>query len=282
MRKRRLRKGRVLFLTVCLTTLVGAIIHLIHTDAKVQNMAVHKKQIHRQVKAAHETNKQHTVKPKVSEQPLQTGNQHTKENMQVPPDQKVIALTFDDGPKKGTTDIVLNALEKYHAHATFFVLGSMAEKHPELVRRIADAGQEIGSHSWSHPQLTKLSDAAIQYQIDHTNTVIEQITGKKPALIRPPYGSVDAHVRKYLGNMQVVLWNIDPEDWKYRDSDYVVQAVMRHAADGRTILMHDIYQTSANAAVEVMRQLTAEGYKIVSVSELQEIQEQRAAASKHD
>lgn len=195
-------------------------------------------------------------------------------------DKKVIALTFDDGPKQGTTDIILDALKKHDAHATFFVLGSMAEKSPELLRRMVEEGQEIGSHTYDHPQLTKVSEQEIFAQLNRTQEVIQQSTGKGPTAFRPPYGSIDDRVRACLGdNMEVVLWDIDTEDWKYRDTNHIAQAVMNNAADGRIILMHDIYKTSAEAAVTIIEQLSAQGYEIVTASDLREIQKRRMLAS---
>ncbi|MBD3109923.1 polysaccharide deacetylase family protein [Bacillus sp. AGMB 02131] len=194
-------------------------------------------------------------------------------------DKKVVALTFDDGPKKGTTDVILDALKKHNAHATFFVLGSMAEKSPELLRRMAEEGQEIGSHSYNHPQLTKLSDEEILAQLNQTKEVIQQNTGQEPTAFRPPYGSIDDRVRSFLGDIDVVGWNIDTEDWKYRDTNRIVREVMNKAADGKIILMHDIYKTSADAAVSVIEQLTAQGYEIVTASDMIEIKRRRMQVS---
>ena len=202
-----------------------------------------------------------------------------KKEIQIAPDQKVIALTFDDGPKKGTTNIILEALKKYDAHATFFVLGSMAERNPQLLREMAEQGHDIGSHTWNHPLMTKLSEKEMIQQINQTKSLINEITGKEPTLFRPPYGAYNQTVKDHLGNAEVILWDVDPEDWKYRNKDHIVKAVMNRAGDGKIVLMHDVYQTSAEAAVEIMDQLTAQDYKIVSVSELLEIQKQRELVS---
>lgn len=201
-----------------------------------------------------------------------------KKEIQVPLDKKVIALTFDDGPKAGTTNIILDALKKYNANATFFVLGSMAEKNPELLKEIAERGHEIGSHSWDHPQLTKMGNKDIQDQIERTKALIQKITGYAPTVFRPPYGSINQAVYHCLGDTPVAMWDIDTEDWRYRNKNYIVQSVMDGVGDGKTVLMHDIYPTSAEAAVEVIRQLKTQGYEIVSVSELKEIQKQRQQA----
>lgn len=197
----------------------------------------------------------------------------------ISPDQKVIALTFDDGPKKGTTDIILEALKNYDAHATFFVLGNLAARNPQLIIEMAENGNDVGSHSWDHPLLTKLNNKDLLKQINQTNSLIKDITGKEVSLFRPPYGAYDERVMDCLGDAKITLWDIDTEDWKYRNKDHIVQAVMSEASDGRIVLMHDIYKTSAEAAVEIIQQLTAQDYKIVSVSELLEIKRQRELAS---
>ena len=190
--------------------------------------------------------------------------------------QKVIALTFDDGPKQGTTDAILDILKKYNAHATFFVLGSMIEKNPDLLRRMNEEGQEIGNHTYSHKQMTKLTDEEISTEVKQTQNLIQDITGKTPKLIRPPYGAINERVRKVLANqMEVMLWNLDTEDWKCRNTNQIVQEVMNSAGDGKVILMHDLYQTSVDAVAIIVEKLSLQGYKIVSASELVEIQKRR-------
>lgn len=271
MRRKRIRKSRVMFLAICLGTLAGAIIHLIHTETQQKDIAAKNELQPFQVHTAHvNKNKESDMRAEVD-----VLEQASIKQQKILKNQKVIALTFDDGPKKGTTSLILDALEQNEAHATFFVLGCMAEKYPEQLKRIADAGQEIGNHSWSHPMLTRLPNNKIQSQINQTSVLIRQITGRQPALFRPPYGAMDANVRQYTNNMQIALWDVDPEDWKYRNTEHIVQAVMNQAADGKVILMHDIYSTSSAAAVEIIHQLTAQGYKIVSFSELQAIKRQR-------
>lgn len=209
-------------------------------------------------------------------EPREIITEQSKQGIEEFLNQKVIALTFDDGPKQGTTDKILDLLTKYNAHATFFVLGSMAEKNPDLLKRMSKEGQEIGNHTYNHKQMTKLTDEEIYTELKQTENLIQKITGKTSELMRPPYGSIDVRVRNVLNDdMEVMLWNIDTEDWKCRNTDEIVQEVMNNAADGKVILMHDIYQTSVEAVSIILEKLSSQGYKFVSASELLEIQKRR-------
>lgn len=193
----------------------------------------------------------------------------------IDPDRKVIALTFDDGPSKGPTTLILDALREYDSHATFFVLGNRVQYYPEIIQRMLEEGNEVGNHSWNHPQLTRLKEEQIQHQIFDTQAIIKKVSGHEPIHIRPPYGAINNNVRQYLGDMSVTMWNIDPEDWKSRDKDHIVHSVMSKVADGKIVLMHDIYATSAEAAVEIIKQLKAQDYQLVTISELEEVKKQR-------
>ena len=117
----------------------------------------------------------------------------------------MVALTFDDGPHSRNTDDIVNILSKYNAHATFFMLGSNAVKYPDVVKRVFDAGHEIGIHTWSHKELTKLSSDEIKKEVDNTASKIEKITGKRPTLVRPPYGSINENVRNAIDNPLILM-----------------------------------------------------------------------------
>ncbi|ATH94586.1 polysaccharide deacetylase family protein [Bacillus glycinifermentans] len=197
-----------------------------------------------------------------------------KEEIRVNPNDKVIALTFDDGPNPAPTNKILDALKKYDGHATFFVLGSRAQYYPETIKRMLKEGNEVGNHSWDHPLLTRLSKERAYKEINDTQTVIEKISGHFPTHLRPPYGGINDSVRG-LTNLKIALWDVDPEDWKYKNKDYIVNHVMSRAGDGKVILMHDIYATSASAAEEIIKRLTKQGYKLVTVTQLEEIQKHR-------
>ena len=184
---------------------------------------------------------------------------------------KYLAITFDDGPHKTNTVKLLDILKEEDVKATFYVLGNRAEVYPEIVRRAYEEGHEIGNHSYSHKQLNTLSDSELDYQIETTNEIIEKITGQVPKTIRPPFGEIDKEQKKNY-NQAFVYWNVDPEDWKYKDPDKITTDILEAVHNGKdVILLHDLYQTSVEAAGNVIRQLKEEGYQFVTRSELRQI-----------
>ncbi|MCM3146999.1 polysaccharide deacetylase family protein [Bacillus pumilus] len=191
------------------------------------------------------------------------------------PNQKAIALTFDDGPNPSTTSKILTALKENKGHATFFVLGSRVQYYPDMLSKIRKGGNEIGNHSYSHPLLTRLPLKQAVKQVEETQQIIEKASGFTPTHFRPPYGGTNGQINAAV-NMKVTLWDVDPEDWKYRNSQYVANYILTHASSGETVLMHDIYDTSANAAVTIIKELTKQGYQLLTVSELEQWKELRA------
>ena len=179
----------------------------------------------------------------------------------------MVALTFDDGPHSKNTDDILNILSKYNAYATFFMLGSNAEKYPDVVKRVFDAGNEIGIHTWSHKELTKLSSDEIKKEVDNTASKIEKITGKRPTLVRPPYGSINENVKNTIDN-PLILWNVDSLDWKSRDKEKIVPLVLNDVQDGDIILLHDIHSTTVPAVEEILKYLVENDYQIITVSQM--------------
>jgi peptidoglycan-N-acetylglucosamine deacetylase len=155
----------------------------------------------------------------------------------------VAELTFDDGPDPVWTPRLLAKLKQYQLHAIFFLVGQRAEKYPALVRDIAAAGHTIGNHSWDHPDLSRLSLPAAAEQIDHTNSVIEGITGTKPTLFRPPYGLLTAPELDLLGprGMRTVMWNDSPSDYDKPGPQAIASRTLGSAKDGQglVILLHD-------------------------------------------
>lgn len=179
----------------------------------------------------------------------------------------MVALTFDDGPHSKNTDDILNILSKYNAYATFFMLGSNAEKYPDVVKRVFDAGNEIGIHTWSHKELTKLSSDEIKKEVDNTASEIEKITGKRPTLVRPPYGSINENVKNAIDN-PLILWNVDSLDWKSRDKEKIVPLVLNDVQDGDIILLHDIHSTTVPAVEEILKYLVENDYQVITVSQM--------------
>src|SRR5690625_3738423 len=144
---------------------------------------------------------------------------------------KYIAFTFDDGPHPEVTPEILEILGNFNAKATFFMLGSEIEKHPEVVSKIAEAGHELANHSHNHPDLTEMNPEAIQEQIIGPKEMISQITGIEPTLFRPPYGAVDEKVMSVIGNLgnSAILWSVDSRDWEVKHVNTIYQNVMRDA-----------------------------------------------------
>ncbi|ANS69722.1 xylanase/chitin deacetylase [Streptomyces lincolnensis] len=180
---------------------------------------------------------------------------------------RCVALTFDDGPAAQETATLLTYLAQYRARATFFTVGQNVAAHPDLVRAEARAGNEVGNHSWSHPDLTKLTAEQVTYQLNRTSAAIKAATGKAPTLFRPPYGAVNDTVR-HATKLSPVLWTLDTEDWKYPDAAKVAQSVVGKVKPNDVVLMHDIHATSVAAIPEILRTLSARGYHFVTVSHL--------------
>ena len=182
-----------------------------------------------------------------------------------------IAMTFDDGPHPVLTPRLLDMLKARGIRATFFLIGQNAAEYPDIVRRIAAEGHEIGNHTWNHPQLTKLSPAALREEIDRTSSTIAEIIGKPLLVMRPPYGATSAYINHWINRefgMKVILWSVDPLDWKYRNSARVERQILAGAQPGAIILSHDIHATTVAAMPDVFDSLLAKGYKFVTVSEL--------------
>jgi peptidoglycan/xylan/chitin deacetylase (PgdA/CDA1 family) len=182
-----------------------------------------------------------------------------------------IAMTFDDGPSPELTPKLLDILKARGIKATFFVVGQNAAQYPDILKRMVAEGHEIGNHSWSHPALTKLGADGVKKQIESTNAAIEQATGQKVTVMRPPYGATSQILnRRYADQygMKVILWSVDPLDWKYRNSARVSSQIIQGAHPGAIILSHDIHATTVAAMPETFDALLAKGYKFVTVSEL--------------
>ncbi|MEG1059126.1 MAG: polysaccharide deacetylase family protein [Clostridia bacterium] len=181
--------------------------------------------------------------------------------------QKMIALTFDDGPHPIYTQEILNALSAANGHATFFVVGNNASKYPKILKNIIAQGSQIGNHSLTHTQLTKLNANKINEEINGTRDIVYKATKTYPDIIRPPYGSVNQTVQSTT-KQPLILWNIDTLDWKTRDKQKTINSVISNAKDGSIVLMHDLYPTSKDAAVSIIDILSKKGYQLVTISEL--------------
>lgn len=178
---------------------------------------------------------------------------------------KCIALTFDDGPGPLTAGIV-DVLVKHHARATFFVLGPAAQSSLGLLKRMHEQGMAIGDHTWTHSQLSRLGAAQATREITSTAEVVELATGVRPVAVRPPYGAFTKQTPH--AGYAFVLWDVDTEDWKNRNTATTTQRALTGAHRGAIILMHDIHSSTAKAVETIVTKLQAQGYTLVTVPEV--------------
>ncbi|MEU4802923.1 polysaccharide deacetylase family protein [Actinosynnema sp. NPDC023587] len=171
-----------------------------------------------------------------------------------------VALTYDDGPNPAFVRPLLAALKAVRARATFFDVGARAEEQPGLVRETVRAGHWLGNHSWSHPALTTLPPEEVTAELAKTQDVLREITGRTPALFRPPYGDTNAAVRDEARRQGLaeVLWTVDTVDWSGVPTDAIVRSALGAKAGG-IILMHDGYQTTVDAVPLVVKGLKKKG-----------------------
>lgn len=185
-------------------------------------------------------------------------------------ERKYIALTFDDGPKRSTTETLLNGLKKRGASVTFFLIGKQIEDNRDLVLRMAEEGHQVGNHTWSHQRLDHMNEGTIAQEVGQTERALEALLGPGDYWLRPPYGQVSAAAEGQI-SVPMVKWSVDPRDWESRNTDQVVQAILKDAKPNSIILLHDIYPTSVEAALQVVDSLQAQGYWFVTVEELLEL-----------
>jgi peptidoglycan/xylan/chitin deacetylase (PgdA/CDA1 family) len=190
---------------------------------------------------------------------------------QVRVDQPYIAMTFDDGPSAENTPRLLEMLKQRNVKATFFLIGQNAASNPDIVRRILADGHEIGNHSWTHPQLSKLSDDRVTAEITQTQDVIKDTSGFTPSLLRPPYGAITPRQREWVENrfgLNIILWSVDPLDWKRPGASVITQRILSQVRPGAIILSHDIHKQTVDAMPATLDGLIAKGYKFATVSQL--------------
>lgn len=184
---------------------------------------------------------------------------------------KYIALTFDDGPNARETPRLLDMLRQRNIKATFYVIGRSAANNPDIVRRIAAEGHEIGNHTWSHPNLKNLSDTQVRWELDQTRNAIVSATGVKPRTMRPPYGALSQTQRQWIYNeygYPSVFWDVDPEDWRKPGSSVVADRLIRGTRNGSILLLHDLHGSSVDAVPQTIDTLLRQGYQFVTVSQL--------------
>jgi len=181
--------------------------------------------------------------------------------------ENVVAITFDDGPRRDTTVRLLDGLKELNVKATFFVMGKNIIGNEDIIKRMYDDGNLIGNHTYSHIELCEVSHDKAVEEIESTNDLIYDITGYIPKYIRPPFGSYNDKLQLEI-NMTPVLWSVDPNDWNTTDVAGVVNSVMSKVKSGDIILLHDFYDSSVTAALEIIAQLKAKGYIFVTVDQI--------------
>jgi len=186
-----------------------------------------------------------------------------------PSGEMVVALTFDDGPRASTPEL-LALLEELGVPATFFVCGNYIEACPDELVAISHAGHEIGNHTWSHPFLSRQTNDNIAWQLSSTSDLIESLTGTRPVLFRPPYGSHNALVRSIAAEqgMATIMWSVDPRDWRDYSSSRIANSVVSSTSSGAIILLHEGHPNTPGAVRSIVEELRGQGYRFVTVGEL--------------
>jgi peptidoglycan/xylan/chitin deacetylase (PgdA/CDA1 family) len=180
-------------------------------------------------------------------------------------------MTFDDGPNATLTPKLLDLLAARHMKVTFFVVGQNASEYPDILKRAVREGHEIANHSWSHPNLGKMSDEAVRRELQKTDDAISSAIGTRPKLMRPPYGSITARQKQWIHadfGYTIVLWDVDPLDWKRPGPAAICNRIVKETRPGSIMLSHDIHPGTIEAMPETFTQLQEKGFKFVTVSEL--------------
>lgn len=183
---------------------------------------------------------------------------------------KTVSITFDDGPSSRYNPLILDVLLENKAHATFFMVGTMMNSCNKCVVETYKSGNEVASHTYEHMNIKRNGPEEVKASLDKVSSIYNKLTGDNIKYLRPPYG---AYNKVNLDNATVpfVLWNLDTEDWRYKDINHIVNYILDNVSDGSIILMHELYQTSYEALKIVLPKLYAMGYQVVSVSELANI-----------
>ena len=193
-----------------------------------------------------------------------------------PKEEKILALSFDDGPHPKYTDEILDILKQYNIKATFFVLGKHAELYPDIIRKQIQEGHEIGNHSYSHVNLKKASPKIIKDEYNKTQNIIYSISNIKPKVFRPPYGNYNDEVIKVVSSddSSIVIWTFyqDSKDWSNPGVEKIVNTTLSKSQNGDIILFHDYVYKKESHTVEALKIFLPtwidEGYRFVTMSEL--------------
>jgi len=187
----------------------------------------------------------------------------------IDPNDKIIALTFDDGPSIYTEEII-EYLHDNDCVATFFILGNKVEMYTDTIKKSISYGNEIGNHSYNHKWLAKLKEEEMLEQINKTQNIITEKIGYTPTLLRPSYGSTNKTMKEKV-DLEIILWNVDTMDWKYKSVNKIVSRATKNLKDGNIILMHDTYKRTLEAVKKIVPILKKNNYTCVTISEMNEI-----------
>lgn len=193
---------------------------------------------------------------------------YTVKNNVIDPKEKVIALTFDDGPSKYTNEVI-NLLKQYNINATFFILGNKVTLYKDTLKKLLQNGNEIGNHSYNHKWMIKLKEEELLNQIQQTQDIIKKELNYTPNNVRPTYGDVNKKMKEKI-NLNIVLWTVDTLDWKLKDSKQIAKRGM-NVKDGDIILMHDSKKRTISALKIMIPKLLEQGYQFVTINELKEV-----------
>ncbi len=185
--------------------------------------------------------------------------------------QKVVAMTFDDGPHPSLTPKLLDILKARNIKCTFFVIGKQAQEYPQIIRRIIAEGHEIGNHTWTHASLSSLSDAQIRKELQQSEDALVAAANVRPHLVRPPYGAINARVKQLMFSefgYSTIMWSVDPQDWRRPGVSVVTSRLVNGARPGSIMLAHDIHPPTIQAMPSMFDQLLAKGFQFVTVSQL--------------
>lgn len=181
--------------------------------------------------------------------------------------ERCIAITFDDGPNPKSTERLLDGLKERNVKATFFLVGKNIEGNEEIIQRMYEEGHLIGNHTYTHVQLDTINMNMARSEIVQTNEKITEVIGECPKYIRPPFGAYSDKLLLEI-NMMPILWSIDPEDWATKDIRAIVNKVTTNIKCNDIILLHDIYDTSVEAALEIIDILQSQGYVFVTADQI--------------
>ena len=194
-----------------------------------------------------------------------TGQSQTTDG--IDPSKPMVALTFDDGPQPSVGNRIMDCLAQYGGKATFFMVGERVGSYKTEVQRMVADDHEVANHTMNHKYLQKLGAAQIQAQVNNGNDAIQAACGVRPTLLRLPGGNHNAAVLANAG-MPMIQWNVDTLDWKTRNADKTVAAVLNHVKDGDIILMHELYGATGDAVARIVPELHKRGFQMVTVSQM--------------